>query len=95
LFSTDKWLWIDSLQTLVSSEDVSGNDADHGKLRGLARSRVLARVRAWGAAHGRAGRCWWGWSRIAGGAASQEGRAGKHVAAVLCESPKAPEFKKN
>jgi len=31
----------------------------------------------------RAGRCWWGRGRIAGGAASQEGRAGNQSAVNL------------
>ena len=64
-------------------EAVSGNDADHGKLREMVQApagalpRPRARVRAWGRVPvGRRADWRWGLGRIAGGAASQEGRAG-------------------
>ena len=45
--------------------------------------RFSARMRAWGHVARGPGRAGWGWDRIAGGAASQEGRAGKQAAANL------------
>jgi hypothetical protein len=63
----------------VLHEDVSGNDADHGKLRKqvAAPAGALPRVRA--GLGTRARGPGWPWGRIAGGAASQEGRAGKRA----------------
>jgi len=69
-------------------EAVSGNDADHGKLREMVQApagalpRPRARVRAWGRVPvGLSGSVGPGW--IAGNAAARKGAPGKHAAVVL------------